>query len=84
MFKMSLKIFQLEWMCNMFDKNELNCCFRLVNSIFKRKYLSETSHGKNNQNDKNLKIQKLVIETGDILQCSVLLLIPLITKLVFK
>ena len=68
----------------MFDKNELNCCFRLVNSIFKRKYLSETSHGKNNQNDKNLKIQKLVIETGDILQCSVLLLIPLITKLVFK
>ena len=81
---MSLKIFQLEWMCNMFDKNELNCCFRLVNSIFKRKYLSETSHGKNNQNDKNLKIQKLVIETGDILQCSVLLLIPLITKLVFK
>ena len=84
MFKMSLKIFQLEWMCNMFDKNELNCCFRLVNSIFKRKYLSETSHGKNNQNDKNLKIQKLVIQTGDILQCSVLLLIPLITKLVFK
>ena len=84
MFKMSLKIFQLEWMCNMFDKNELNCCFRLVNSIFKRKYLSETSHGKNNQNDKNLKIQKLVIETGDILQCSVLLLIALITKLVFK
>ena len=68
----------------MFDKNELNCCFRLVNSIFKRKYLSETSHGKNNQNDKNLKIQKLVIQTGDILQCSVLLLIPLITKLVFK
>ena len=81
---MSLKIFQLEWMCNMFDKNELNCCFRLVNSIFKRKYLSETSHGKNNQNDKNLKIQKLVIETGDILHCSVLLLIALITKLVFK
>ena len=63
MFKMSLKIFQLEWMCNMFDKNELNCCFRLVNSIFKRKYLSETSHGKNNQNDKNLKLKKLLIET---------------------
>ena len=44
----------------------------------------ETSHGKNNQNEKILKIQKLVIETGDILHCSVLLLIALITKLVFK
>ena len=50
----------------MFDKNELNCCFRLVNSIVKRKYLSETRDGKNNQNDKNLKQQKLVIETSTI------------------